>query len=159
LFLFLLLDDSILITDSICKYLLRIFIDTYICSSLMFFIFNWRIIALQNYVGFYQTSTWISHRLHMTPLTWTSLSPPSPPHPSRLLLSPGLSSLSHTANSHWLYFTYGNVCFHVTVTMVWYSNEVKLSLQYNLRRFYFPMILNCLYKVQEYFLCETFSAW
>ena len=32
-----------------------------------------------------------------------SFLPASPSHPSRLLLSPGLSSLSHTANSHWLY--------------------------------------------------------
>ena len=30
------------------------------------------------------------------------LEPPSQSHPSRLLQSPGLSSLSHTANSHWL---------------------------------------------------------
>ena len=48
------------------------------------FIFNWRIIALQNFVVFCQTSTWISHRytyvpsllslpptsLHPTPLGW-----------------------------------------------------------------------------------------
>ena len=31
------------------------------------FIFNWRIIALQYCVGFYQISTWISHRLTMSP--------------------------------------------------------------------------------------------
>ena len=36
------------------------------------------------------------------PPTWTSVPSPSPSHPSRLLLSPGLSSLRHTANSHWL---------------------------------------------------------
>ena len=30
------------------------------------------------------------------------LPPPTPSHPSRLLQSPHLSSLSHTANSHWL---------------------------------------------------------
>ena len=40
--------------------------------------------------------------LPMSPPTWPSFPPPSPSHPSRLLLSPGLSSLSHTANSHWL---------------------------------------------------------
>ena len=33
---------------------------------------------------------------------WTSIPSPSPSHPSRLLQSPDLSSLSHTANSHWL---------------------------------------------------------
>ena len=30
------------------------------------FIFNWKVIALQYYVGFYQTSTWISHSLYMS---------------------------------------------------------------------------------------------
>ena len=58
-----------------------------------FFIFNWRIIALQCCVGLCQASTWITHR-------YTSLLnlPPTPLayHRARL------SSLSHTANSHWL---------------------------------------------------------
>ena len=38
----------------------------------------------------------------MPPPSWTSLLPPSPTHPPRLSQSPGLSSLSHAANSHWL---------------------------------------------------------
>ena len=38
----------------------------------------------------------------MSPLSGISLPPPSPSHPSRLSQSPDLSSLSHTANSHWL---------------------------------------------------------
>ena len=40
--------------------------------------------------------------LPMSPSTGTSLPPPPPSHPSRLSPSPGLSSFSHTANSHWL---------------------------------------------------------
>ena len=40
--------------------------------------------------------------LAMSPPTSTSLPPASPSHPSRFLQSTGLSSLSHTANSHWL---------------------------------------------------------
>ena len=40
--------------------------------------FNWRIIALQYYVGFYQTLTWISHRFTMFPTTWISFPPSSP---------------------------------------------------------------------------------
>ena len=40
--------------------------------------------------------------LLMSPPTWTSLPPSPPSHPSRLLPSPSLSSLSHVANSHWL---------------------------------------------------------
>ena len=40
--------------------------------------------------------------LHVSPPTWTSLPLPSPSHPSGLLPSSHLSSLSHTANSYWL---------------------------------------------------------
>ena len=40
--------------------------------------------------------------LPMSPPTWISLPPPSLSQPSRLLMSPGLSSLNHTGNSHWL---------------------------------------------------------
>ena len=54
--------------------------------------FYWRIIALQNFAVFCQTSTWI-------PPFWNlpiSLHIPPP----RLIQSPCLSFLSHTANSH-----------------------------------------------------------
>ena len=40
--------------------------------------------------------------IRTSPPSWTSLPPPTPSQPSRLLQSHGLSSLSHTANSHWL---------------------------------------------------------
>ena len=40
--------------------------------------------------------------LPISPSTWTSLPPPPPSHLSRLLLNPGLSSLSYTANCQWL---------------------------------------------------------
>ena len=40
--------------------------------------------------------------IHVSPPCLTSLPPPTPFQPSRMLQSPGLSSLSHTANSHWL---------------------------------------------------------
>ena len=39
--------------------------------------------------------------VHMSSASWISPPPPAQPHPSRLLQSPSLSSLSHTANSHW----------------------------------------------------------
>ena len=53
--------------------------------------FNWRIIALRNFAGFYQASAWISHRCVPS---LRSLPPVSLPfHPSRLLQSSGLSSL------------------------------------------------------------------
>jgi len=78
----------------------------YLIVRCLYKIYNQMIIALQHCVGFYQTSTWISHRFTMFAPTWTSLPPPSASLPSRLLLSPGLRSLSHTANSHWLPILY-----------------------------------------------------
>ena len=69
-----------------------------LCYQVFKIIFNWRIIALQCWVGFCYTSTWISHRYTYVP----SLPSPTSSHPSRLLQCPGLSSLSHTTNSHWL---------------------------------------------------------
>ena len=62
-------------------------------------IFYWRIIILHNFAVFCQTSTWISHRYTYIP-SLLNLSPIS--HPSRLIQSPCLSFLSHSANSHWL---------------------------------------------------------
>ena len=44
-------------------------------------------------------------------LSLTSLPPPTPSHPSRLSQSMALSSLSHTASSHWL------SVLHMVVTM------------------------------------------
>ena len=40
--------------------------------------------------------------IHISPPFWTFLPSPSPSHPSRLIQSPYLSFLSHTANSRWL---------------------------------------------------------
>ena len=47
----------------------------------------------------------------MSPPSRTSLPPPTPSPPSRLSQSPGLSSLGHTTNSHWLSI------FHTVVYM------------------------------------------
>ena len=63
------------------------------------FILNRKIIALEYWFDFCQISVWISYR---SPPSWISLLPPIISHPSRLLQSPSLSSMSHTANSHWL---------------------------------------------------------
>ena len=52
----------------------------------------------------------------MFPPSWMSLSPPIPSYPSRMSQRTGLSSLSHTTNSHWL------SVFHMVVYMFpWYS--------------------------------------
>ena len=67
------------------------------------YFFNWRIIALQNFVVFCQISPWISHRYTYVPslLNFSPISLCIPP-PFRLLQSPCLSSLSPAANSHCL---------------------------------------------------------
>ena len=70
--------------------------------SLFYFIFYWRIIALRNFSVFCQTSTSISHKYTHIP-SFLNLPPNSfPIYPTRLIQSPRLSLLSHTANSHWL---------------------------------------------------------
>ena len=40
--------------------------------------------------------------IHMSIPSWTSFPPPTSSHPARSTQSTGLSSLHHTANSHWL---------------------------------------------------------
>ena len=66
---------------------------------IILFFFNWRIIALQYWVFFCHTSTWIRHRYTYVSslLNHPFISLPIPP--SRLLQSTGLSSLCHTAKS------------------------------------------------------------
>ena len=56
--------------------------------------------------------------IHISPPFWASLPCSSPSHPSRLIQRPYLSFLSHTTNSPFaVYFTYGNVSFHVTLSI------------------------------------------
>ena len=67
----------------------------------IYLFFNWRMTALQNFVVFCQLSTLISHRYSYVP-SLLNLPPTPLPYLSRLLQRPCLSSLNHTANSHWL---------------------------------------------------------
>ena len=105
--------------------------------------FNWRIIYLQNFVISCQMATWISHRyiyiytyiyiyiyyIYIIPPFWASLPSPSPSHPSRLIQSPCLSFLSHTANSHWLSTLHMVICFHVTLSIhVTLSSPLPMSI-------------------------------
>ena len=80
----------------------------YVCVQLKkyLFIFNWLMMALQYWFDICYTSAWISHRRTYVPPPWASLPPLSLSHPSRLLWIPGLRSMSHTANSHWLSILY-----------------------------------------------------
>ena len=81
------------------------------------YFFNWRIIALQNFVGFCQTSTRISHRYTYIPFSQASLLAPSPPPASKLSQS--------TVSVSWIIqkippgylFTYSIASFHVAFSI------------------------------------------
>ena len=81
------------------SFLVCLFCFFHLFSSIFYFIFNWRKTALQYCVSFCHPSTWISHRLYICPLPRTS--DPTVPL-SGCHRTPGLNSLHHTANSHWL---------------------------------------------------------
>ena len=55
--------------------------------------------------------------IHMSPASWTSLPPVTPFYLSRLSQSTSLSSLSHTANSSWLFYIWQWMCFHATLSI------------------------------------------
>ena len=52
--------------------------------------------------GYCRTSTWINHRYAYVSTSWTSFLLPPDPTLLGCHSTPGLSSLHHTANSHWL---------------------------------------------------------
>ena len=94
-------------------------------SSILFFFFfliylffNWRITALQNFVVFCQTSTWISHRYTYIPSLF-NLPPICLPIPPLQVDTEPLFEFPETYNKFPLaiYFTYGNVSFHVTLSI------------------------------------------
>ena len=78
-----------------------LFLFLFFCTCIfILFIFNWLMIALQYWFDICHISAWISHRWSLP--SCNSLPPFTLSHPSGLLESPSLSSLSHTANFHWL---------------------------------------------------------
>ena len=97
-----------------------IFKSVWISHFIIFLIyfFYWRIIASQNFAVFCQTSTWISHKYTYIP-SLLNLPPISlPSHPSRLIQSPCLSlQQPYSKFLSAIYFTYGNVNFHVTLSI------------------------------------------
>ena len=81
-----------------------------VCVCVCVFIFNWRIMALHHCVGFCCTSAWVGHGRTYVP-SLLSLSAPSHPIPPLLVVTdPGLTSLSHTANSRCLFHIRQCVC-------------------------------------------------
>ena len=81
-----------------------------------FFFFNWLMIGLQYFISaIHQHELAIGVR--MSPSSWISLPSPTLSHPSRLLQSPSLSSLSHRVNFHWLSIFYIWKCVYLHATL------------------------------------------
>ena len=64
--------------------------------------------------------------IHISPPFWISLPSPDTPHPSRLILSPCLCFLSHTANSHGYLFYIWKKKFQFRL-YIYHDLEVKIS--------------------------------
>ena len=96
------------VTAPITFFFLRFFLNL--------FIFNLRIIALLHFAVFCQTSTWISHRYTYIP-SLLNLPPISLPSPPLEVDTEPLFEFSEPYSKVPLaiYFTYGNVSFHVTL--------------------------------------------
>ena len=74
--------------------------------------FHWRIInsiLMVFAIHWHESATGI----HVCPLSWTPLPPPSPPNASGLSQTTSFGNPLHASNLHWHHFTYGNV--HVSM--------------------------------------------
>ena len=109
------------VPNAFLSYFFVLFCLIYLKNLIYFF--NWRIIALQNFVLFCQTSTWISHRciyiyIDISPLCFE---PPShlPLHLTLLVDTEPLFEFpeSYSKFPFAIYFTYGNISFHVTLSI------------------------------------------
>ena len=82
-----------------------------------FFIFNWRITALQYCVGFAINQHESTIGIHMSPPSWTCLPSPPTSHPSRLSQNTGFElPVSYSKLLLLIYFTYGNVYISVLLS-------------------------------------------
>ena len=88
--------------NTVGKILKKDFFSWFIFLFFLFvcFIFNWRIVALQHCVGFWQISSWISHRYTYVPSLLTIPPPPSPSLPSRLLQSWETQTIEKSVSNH-----------------------------------------------------------
>ena len=88
-------------------------------------VFNWRIIALQNFVVFCKTSARISHRYTRVP----SLPSPSPSRPSRLSQFESVFEFPESYRKFPLavYFIYGIVRFHFILSIHLTSSPFPMS--------------------------------
>ena len=102
-----------------CIFLLNYKIEHLFKINLFFY---WRIIVLQNFVVFCQTSTWISHKYTYIPLPFE---PPShlPPHPT---------PLGWYRAPVWVFWALQQVPTGYLFYIWWYSFHVTLSIHLTL---------------------------
>ena len=108
-------------------------------SHFFYLYFYWRIIALQNFVIFCQTSTWISHKYTYIP-SLLNLPPISRSIPPLWVDTEPLFEFPEPYSKFLLaiYFTYGNVSFHVTISIhLTRSSPLPMSI------ILFSMFLRC----------------
>ena len=92
--------------------------------------FYWRIIALQNFVVFCQTITWICHRYMYIPFILNFLPISLPILPLQVDIEPCFEfPEAHSKFPLAIYFTYGNVSFHVTLSIhLTLSSPIPMSI-------------------------------
>ena len=118
---------------------------------LIYHFFNWRVIALQNFVGFCQISTWISHRYTYVP-SCLNLLPISLPISPLWVVIDYLSEFPESYNKFPLaiYFIHGNVSFHVTLS-IHFTLSSPLPMSVDLFSMSVSPLLPCEWILQYHF--------
>ena len=96
------------ITNRIAKYLFHFYFFNLIN---LFLIGGWLLYNISLVSAIHQHESAIG--IHMSPPCWNTL--PSS-HPSVMLQSPSLNSMSHTGNSHWLTFLWWCICLNASLS-------------------------------------------
>ena len=98
----------------------------FILFFVIYLFFSWRIIALQNFVVFCETSTWISHMYTYIP-SLLNLPPFSLPILPLYIDTEPLFEFPepHSKFPLAVYFTYGNISFHVTLCILFLLRKTE----------------------------------
>ena len=85
---------------------------------LLLLYFNWRIIALQYYIGFCHTATWISHKYPYVSSPWKLPPTQTPSHPSRCHTAPSCTPwVVKQLPISSLFYIWSCICFTATLSI------------------------------------------